>query len=54
MKIGDIITKIDGNNINRMSELRNYIYRKKPGDKIQITYTRNNKEYQIDIILSKK
>lgn len=54
MKIGDVITKIDGNQINRMSELRNYIYRKKPGDKIQITYSRNNKEYQIEITLSKK
>lgn len=54
MKMGDVITKIDGNAINRMSELRNYIYRKNAGDKIQITYTRNNKEYQIEVTLSKK
>lgn len=54
MKIGDIITKIDGQEINKMSELRNYIYKKKPGEKIKITYSRNNREQEIDITLSKK
>lgn len=54
MKIGDVITKIDGNEVNKMSELREYIYKKKPGDKVTVTYLRNNKEYNIDIILSKK
>lgn len=54
IKIGDIITKIDGNAVNRMSELRNYIYRKKPGDKISLTINRNNKEYNVELNLSKK
>lgn len=54
IKTGDIITKIDGNNVNRMSELRNYIYRKKPGDVVSITIKRNNKEYNIEVKLNKK
>lgn len=54
IKAGDIITHIDGNAINRMSELRNYIYRKKPGDKITLTIHRNKKEYKIDVTLSKR
>lgn len=54
LKNGDIITKIDGNNVNRMSELRGYIYRKKPGDTVKLTIDRNNKEYEININLSKK
>lgn len=54
IKMGDIITKIDGNNVNRMSELRNYIYQKNPGDNIKVTLNRNGKEYNVDIILSKK
>ena len=43
LKTGDVITKIDGNSINRMSELRTYIYRKKPGEKITLTISRNSK-----------
>ena len=54
MKIGDIIVKIDDNIINRMSELRNYIYRKKPGDNVKITYMRNNKEYTEEVALARK
>lgn len=54
IKTGDIITKIDGNNVNRMSELRNYIYQKKPGDRLEVIINRNNKEYKTEVILSKK
>ena len=54
LKIGDIITKIDDNTVNRMSELRNYIYTKKPGDKVKLTIIRNNKEYSLDVNLSKR
>ena len=31
---GDIITKIDGIEINKMTKLREYLYSKKPGDKV--------------------
>lgn len=54
LKTGDVITKIDGNSINRMSELRTYIYRKKPGEKITLTISRNSKELPIEVTLSKK
>lgn len=54
IKTGDIITKIDGNEVNRMSELRHYIYTKKPGNTVTLTINRNNKEYNIDIILKKR
>lgn len=54
LKTGDVITKINGNSINRMSELRTYIYRKKPGEKVTLTISRNNKELPIEVTLSKK
>lgn len=54
IKIGDIITKIDEISVNKMSELRNYIYGKKAGDIVRLTITRNKKEYEIEVILSKK
>jgi len=37
-----------------MSELRTYIYRKKPGEKVTLTISRNNKELPIEVTLSKK
>ena len=54
LKIGDIITKIDEKTINKMSELRSYIYTKKAGDEIKLTFLRNNKERTVNIKLAKK
>lgn len=54
LKEGDIITKIDEITINKMSELRSYIYTKKVGDKVNLTVLRNNREYNIQITLGKK
>lgn len=54
LKEGDIITKIDDIAINKMSELRRYIYTKKVRDNVNLTVLRNNKEYNIQITLGKK
>ena len=54
LKIGDIITKIDNISINKMSELRNYIYTKKVGEEVSLTFLRNKKEKIIKIKLGKK
>lgn len=54
LKVGDIITKIDDYTINKMSELRSYIYKKAPGDKVVLTISRNNKEYTANITLGKR
>lgn len=54
LKIGDIITKVDNVIINKMSELRNYIYTKNVGDEINLTINRNKKEYNIKIKLGRK
>jgi S1-C subfamily serine protease len=44
IKTGDIITKINGVPIPGASQMTEQIARYKPGDKISITYLRNNKE----------
>ena len=54
LKEGDIITKIDGSVVNTMSDLRSYIYTKKPNDEVILTIQRNKKERDIKIILGKK
>ncbi|MCX8129673.1 MAG: trypsin-like peptidase domain-containing protein [Clostridia bacterium] len=38
IKVGCIITKVDGNEINTMLQLRTYMYSKKPGDTINVTH----------------
>ena len=54
LKIGDIITKIDEITVNKMSELRKYIYTKNIGDEVNLTVLRNNREYNIKIKLGRK
>lgn len=43
----DIITKVDNEEINSMTELRIKIYEKEPGDNILLTILRNGKEYEM-------
>lgn len=54
VKLGDIITKIDGTEIDKMSELRTYIYQKNPDDKVTLTVMRNKKYYTIEVMLGRK
>lgn len=54
IRIGDIITSIDGTVVNHMSELRNYIYKKKPGDVVELLINRSGREYNVNVKLGKK
>lgn len=51
---GDVITKIDDVTINKMSQLRSYIYTKKIGDEVKLNILRNNRERTITVKLGKK
>lgn len=54
IKKGDIILKIDGNNLNKMSELRKYIYTKSPGDEVTLLVQRNGIKSPVKVVLGKK
>lgn len=54
IKKGDIILKIDGNNLNKMSELRKYIYTKSPGDEVTLLVQRNGIKSPVKIELGRK
>lgn len=54
LKEGDIITKIDGIELNKMSELRSYIYTKNVGDIVNLTISRNNKSSEVSVKLGRK
>lgn len=51
LKKGDVIVKIDGKPVNKMSELQQAINAKRPGDKASITYMRDKKEITKTITL---
>ena len=54
LKEGDIITSIDGKELNTMNDLREYIYTKKPNDKVVLEVTRGKIKKNIELILGKK
>lgn len=54
LKIGDIITKIDGIEINKMSDLKEYIYTKEPNDEVILNIQRNKNIIEVKIKLAKK
>lgn len=44
MKEGDVITAIDGKPVNKMAELQEMLAKKRPGDKVTVTYLRDKKK----------
>lgn len=54
LKNGDIITKIDDVELNKMSDLRKYIYTKNVGDKVMLMVLRNGKNFGVEIELGRK
>lgn len=51
---GDVIIKIDDTKLNKMNELKKYIYSKNSGDKVKLYIDRNGKQFEIDVVLSSK
>ena len=54
IKERDILLSIDGNKLERMCDLRCYIYTKKPGDQVELTILRDNVEMKMNVKLTKK
>jgi len=53
LKKGDIIKEIDGIKINKFSDLSGYLSTKRPGDKVKVTYSRENKSTTTTVTLKK-
>lgn len=54
LKQKDILLSIDGIKLNKMCDLRCYIYEKKPGEKVTLQILRGQKEIKVEITLAKK
>ena len=53
LKIGDIVKKVDDVKINTFSDLTGYLSTKRPGEKVQVTLSRDNSENKITVTLKK-
>ncbi len=53
LKKGDIIKEIDGVKINKFSDLSGYLSTKRPGDKVNVIYSRENKLNRTIVTLQK-
>ena len=51
LKEGDVITAIDGKSLVKMAELQEYLAKKRPGDKVTITYLRNKSKKSATVTL---
>lgn len=54
LKEADIITSIDGKQLNTMNDLREYIYTKKPNDEVSLEIIRGKITRTIILVLGKK
>lgn len=54
LKTGDIITKIEGVKINDWPDMLEQVGRHRPGDKIKISYLRDEKEFETLVTLKNK
>jgi putative serine protease PepD len=52
LKEGDVITRVDDEDITSGSDLTSVIRSHQPGDKVTITYTRNGDEHTTDVTLA--
>ncbi|CAM3895481.1 serine protease [Flavobacterium branchiophilum] len=50
---GDVIIKLDSQNINSFAELSGYISTKRPNDTVQVTVIRNEKTITLPVVLTK-
>lgn len=54
LKVGDVITKLDGETVKNVAHLKYLLYKHKAGDTIKITYIRGKAESTVDVTLTEK
>jgi serine protease Do len=52
LKAGDVITHINGTEVNTLVKFKSMLYSLDPGDTISVKYIKNNTEYTVDIKLA--
>jgi serine protease Do len=52
LKAGDVITHINGTEVNTLIKFKSLLYSLNPGDTISVRYLRNNAENTVDMELA--
>ncbi|HVP58160.1 MAG TPA: PDZ domain-containing protein [bacterium] len=53
LKAGDVITKVDGQDVSDSGELVGYLRQHDPGDKVDVTFKRNRETRRVEVELDK-
>ena len=53
LKTGDVIQAVDGKKIREFSDLTGYLESKRPGDKVEVTYSRDGRVKTANVLLKK-
>ena len=51
LKSGDVVTGLNGEKVEKMSELQEKLSKYRPGDKVTLTYVRDKKEHRTSVVL---
>ena len=51
LKEGDVITAVDGQKVTKFGELQGILAKKRPGDKVSLTYLRAKKSHTVNVTL---
>lgn len=54
MKIGDVITEVDGVEVNTVAALQEIVARHRPGERASVVFRRNDKEIKVSLKLKNK
>lgn len=54
LKVEDIILTVNGTEINKMNELREYIYNKTPGEQLELKVLRGDTKYDFTVTLGRR
>lgn len=53
LKVGDLVTKVDGDAVASLSALAKHVTQQKPGDEIRLTVQRNNETLEVPVKLGR-
>jgi S1-C subfamily serine protease len=51
IKVGDVVTRINSATVKTVAQLQEQVARFRPGDKIRVSFIRDNKEQTVDVVL---
>ncbi len=54
LRVGDVITKVDGDSVTSLRSLATAVGAHDPGDEVTVTYIRNGDDHTVDVVLASR